>query len=166
MNTNWKELVRSYSVWDDNNIKGFNGFKEEEFGWLSNFYKCDVRFNGRLFPSVENAYQAEKVTEEHRDNFINCSPVESKKLWKRYQLTDESKEGWNSRKRDVMLACVFDKFYRNGKLRQKLLNTGNKYLEETNHWGDVEWGVYNKTGEGKNILGKILMSVRNCFSIL
>ena len=40
-----------------------------------------------------------------------------------------------------------------------LLSTGDKYLEETNHWKDTYYGVCD--GVGKNVLGKILMSVRN-----
>jgi predicted NAD-dependent protein-ADP-ribosyltransferase YbiA (DUF1768 family) len=36
------------------------------------------------------------------------------------------------------------------------------YLEETNHWGDVFWGVDKDKG-GKNNLGIILMHIRNIF---
>ena len=57
-----------------------------------------------------------------------------------------------------MSAVVFDKFYRNIDLRNKLMETGNRYLEETNHWKDRYWGVCD--GKGENNLGKILMSVR------
>jgi predicted NAD-dependent protein-ADP-ribosyltransferase YbiA (DUF1768 family) len=39
-----------------------------------------------------------------------------------------------------------------------LLATGDAYLEETNHWGDVYWGVCN--GVGQNRLGHALMEIR------
>ena len=58
-----------------------------------------------------------------------------------------------------MSSIVFEKFYRNKELRKKLLETGDRYLEETNWWGDDFWGVCN--GEGRNELGKILMKVRD-----
>jgi predicted NAD-dependent protein-ADP-ribosyltransferase YbiA (DUF1768 family) len=49
-------------------------------------------------------------------------------------------------------------------LSKMLLSTGNKYIEETNTWGDTYWGVCN--GVGENNLGKILMSIRHCLLTL
>ena len=43
-------------------------------------------------------------------------------------------------------------------LADKLLATGDAYLEEGNTWHDEIWGVYQ--GEGTNWLGLILMQVR------
>ncbi len=51
------------------------------------------------------------------------------------------------------------KFTQNSEIRQKLLDTGSAYLEETNYWHDTFWGVYN--GNGENHLGKLLMLVRD-----
>ena len=53
---------------------------------------------------------------------------------------------------------VSGKFAQNPDLLQKLLDTGDAHLEETNTWKDTFWGVCK--GEGQNNLGKILMSVR------
>ena len=58
-----------------------------------------------------------------------------------------------------MVAIVFDKFLRNKDLRQKLLDTSERYLEELNNWGDTFWGVDINKG-GQNNLGKILMKTR------
>ena len=44
-------------------------------------------------------------------------------------------------------------------LQEKLLATGDAYLEEGNYWNDTTWGVCN--GVGENRLGKILMQVRD-----
>lgn len=57
-----------------------------------------------------------------------------------------------------MSLLVFQKFCVHEKLRTKLIATGEKYIEETNWWGDIYWGVCN--GKGENNLGKILMNVR------
>ena len=46
---------------------------------------------------------------------------------------------------------------------QKLLDTKDKHLEEMNWWEDLYWGT-NKEGVGKNMLGKILMEVRESTS--
>ncbi len=56
-----------------------------------------------------------------------------------------------------MLTLIRQKFQRFD-LQEKLLVTGNAYLEEGNTWGDRIWGTVN--GEGENRLGKILMQVR------
>lgn len=62
-----------------------------------------------------------------------------------------------------MASVVFDKFARNKELRDKLLFTNDKYLEETNDWNDKYWGICN--GIGENNLGKILMGIREFWKI-
>ena len=49
--------------------------------------------------------------------------------------------------------------YTDVKLGTMLLESEEAYLEETNHWGDVYWGVCNGIGENK--LGKLLMDIRD-----
>mgnify|MGYP003691392609 CR=1 FL=1 len=57
-----------------------------------------------------------------------------------------------------MLQGLTLKFTQNQDLRQKLLDTGNRDLiehtEKDKYWGD------GKDGSGKNMLGKLLMKVR------
>ena len=155
-NSNWKETVSKYQVDNDKEIKGF--FFQNR--WLSNFYKCDVWYEGNLYPSSENAYMAAKVTRDNRCDFMDFSPVAAKKNWKNYPLIDKSTEEWDNRKYGVMAVILFDKVFRNINLRQKLIDTGDKYLEEKNHFKDVYWGVDIKLG-GQNNLGKILMKIRD-----
>ena len=57
-----------------------------------------------------------------------------------------------------MEKCVRYKFAHHPELKEKLLATGDAYLEEGNTWGDRIWGVYQ--GQGENRLGKILMKIR------
>ena len=148
---------RNYIVHDENNIKGFFG----EYRWLSNFHICTVRFEGVEYPSSENAYMAAKTTDlELRKQFETITPPEARKLGKKIEL----REGWNEMRIEVMSSIIFDKFLRNKDLREALLKTGDKYLEESCHWHDYWWAVhYNEDGVGKgeNNLGKILMRNRN-----
>ena len=58
----------------------------------------------------------------------------------------------------VMYELVKQKF-QNPVYKEKLLSTGSCTLVEGNTHKDTFWGVYN--GSGKNMLGKILMRVRN-----
>ena len=149
-----------YAIHDDKNIKGFFG----DYRWLSNFHICSVYYEGLLYPSSENAYQAAKVVENFRHHLLSCTPANSKKEWKKHPRIDKSKEQWDGRKYYIMSEIVFDKFNRNPDLKQKLIETGDKYLEETNHWKDVWWGVDIKLG-GQNNLGKLLMKVRDFIKI-
>ena len=139
----------------ENEILGFFG----PYRFLSNFHQCPVYFEGVLYPSTENAFMAAKTLNlEERKQFEDIEPKEAKAIGRKIQLRSD----WEEVKFDVMLAVCFDKFYRNKSIRQKLLDTGDAYLEETNHWGDLIWGA-NEFGEGKNSLGQILMHLRDVF---
>jgi hypothetical protein len=146
------ELIEKIAVHNDNCIKGF--FNEYRF--LCNFHECPVVFENDTYRSTENAFQAAKEVWAERDKFFDCSPAESKKLGAEVKLNVVE---WDRRKLGVMYKVVSNKFYQNDELREMLLATGDKYLEETNWWGDKYWGVCN--GVGENHLGKILMEVRS-----
>ena len=147
-----------YAKSDDKEIKGFFG----ENRWLSNFHYCPVYYEGLLYCTSENAYQSAKVIKDERQPFTNCTPKDSKRMWKTRKLLHTA-QGWDDVKGDVMKIILMDKFYRNLDLRRKLVDTGDRYLEETNHWHDNWFGycICEKCkGLGQNNLGKILMKVR------
>ena len=142
---------RDYIVHDESQIKGFFG----DYRFLSNFELGRVVFEGVQYPSSENAYQAAKSLDPQvRAKFVNISPNESKKLGRKIDV----REDWEEVKYGIMYQIVLDKFSRNYELGDLLIETGDKYLEETNNWKDKVWGVCD--GVGKNWLGKILMDVR------
>ena len=58
-----------------------------------------------------------------------------------------------------MKAIVLEKFLQNYRLERRLLDTGDAILIEGNWWNDKFWGVCK--GEGCNMLGQILMEVRD-----
>ena len=62
----------------------------------------------------------------------------------------------------VMMECVLSKFSRDLDLKKELLDTRDDELVEGNWWGDKYWGMVlvNNKWEGKNMLGKILMQIR------
>jgi hypothetical protein len=135
-------------------IKGF--FKE--YRWLSNFYLCKVEYEGIVYPSVEHAYQISKAIEKPPENVLNdllgLSPGKIKNVGRWLPI----KSYWESLKVPIMFTLCLIKFSTNKDLKQKLIDTGDAYLEETNTWGDTFWGVCG--GVGENHLGDILMTVR------
>lgn len=146
----WHEKTAD-AVHDENNIKGFFG----DFRWLSNFENCTIHFEGMIYTSSEAAYQAAKTTDlEIRDKFTLIGASESKKLGRSIAIRPD----WDNIKLKVMKEILVDKFTRNSQLKEKLLATDYKYLEETNWWNDKFWGVCNE--EGSNNLGRLLMEIR------
>lgn len=113
------------------------------------------------FLNVEAAYQASKCNSlKEAKTFCTMTGKEAKKASKNIEV----KKNWDYIKYDIMSQLVFQKFLNDLKLREKLVDTWPKYLEETNTWKDTYWGVYNE--KGTNNLGKILMSVRSYFKEL
>lgn len=145
---------------DNKNIKGF--FRD--YRWMSNFHRCDVEYEGLIYPSSENAYQAAKVVESDRNGFLKCTPSESKHLWKSKKLLHKSAEEWDDAKLDIMRSVLVSKFTRNKELGNALVETAPKYLEESLNWHDIYWGkCYCEThkGDGESYLGKLLMEIRD-----
>lgn len=125
-----------------------------EFRWLSNFWPVQILSEGRVYPSVENAYQAAKAHPSQRWVFTQCSPGESKRLGRKIKLHAD----WESQKLHVMRTLVNDKFMVGTELAHRLIATGNVHIEEGNRWGDRYWGVCR--GDGLNNLGKLIMERR------
>ncbi len=138
-------------------IKQFKG----QYRFLSNFWDCHVEYDGRVFSSVETAYQYSKcVTQEDKDRmFSTTKPGDSKRLSGKIKVRSD----WDDVKLGIMEDLVRQKFT-DPTLKKKLLETENLNLQEGNNYrGRVDqfWGVDLKTGEGENHLGKILMKVRD-----
>lgn len=127
----------------------------QNYNFLSNFYACDIEYEGRVYHSSEAAFQAAKCKlDAEKDNFINITPSTAKHMGRKVILRPD----WEKVKNSIMLDIVYRKFTQNPELAQKLLNTGDATLVEGNSWNDTYWGVCN--GRGQNRLGKILMNVR------
>lgn len=131
---------------------------------LSNFWLCDVKFEGIIYPSSEHAYMASKTPlSKEREMILACKTcIQAKNLGQTVTL----RPGWEDinpftsrpRKVDFMHEILFDKFTRNDDLCEFLLSTGDEHLIERNNWGDRFWGVCK--GRGLNWLGRTLMNVR------
>ena len=127
----------------------------EEFDWLSNFFLCQVEFEGMNFSNVEAAFQAAKCLDmKERERFFGLSGGQAKRLGRRVELRSD----WEEVKIDIMRQVLKSKFTQNPKLREKLIATGDTELIEGNNWNDRFWGVCR--GVGQNHLGKLLMEVR------
>lgn len=132
-------------------ISNFRG----KYFFLSNFYEISVNIGGITYKNSEAAFQAQKCrTQSEKMRFAEMTALEAKRFGKRVNL----RSNWEKEKVNIMNGIVFAKFNQHPELAQKLLETGDTYLEEENTWGDQFWGTVN--GKGANYLGHILMETR------
>jgi predicted NAD-dependent protein-ADP-ribosyltransferase YbiA (DUF1768 family) len=155
----WRNLPEI--VHDEHNIKGFFG----EYRWLSNFGQAQVQLDGVVYPSVEIAYQAAKQAPQDREYFLNCTSKESIAYNRDNQPGFYTLEIWDTVKTEIMRFLLEQKFdpESNPDNTQRLIETGNRYIEETNWWGDEFWGK-NLKGEGLNTLGILIMEIRERYT--
>ncbi len=105
----------------------------------------------------EHRFQAAKTTDPSwiRRILDAPTPAKAKYLGRSCPLRSD----WEEVKVDAMRHIVAVKFT-DPALREMLLATGDADLIEANSWGDRTWGVDAKTGEGRNLLGRLLMEAR------
>lgn len=144
---------------------------EGRYCFLSNFYPCKIEHKGIKYPSVEHFYVAMKVTNMQLINGVHYSAVDFREMIakvidpgdaKRIGRKVSLREGWDEKKLEFMNFAVREKF-KDNKLAELLLSTGDELLVEGNYWHDNFYGscTCSKCGnKGENHLGKILMKVR------
>ena len=126
--------------------------------FLSNFFVSPIEFMGVIYPTNEHFYQAAKCKNaETAQKIINTpDPGKCKKKGRVAALIP----GWDELKIDVMRLGLKLKFSQNLDLRDLLIETEDAILEEGNYRNDTFWGVNEQTRKGKNMLGKLLMELR------
>lgn len=148
-------------------IPGIYGFFGN-YRWLSNFWYHEVELDGETYPSTEHAYQAAKTLDPNlrrqfrfKIKYEGSEPfeytptcAEAKKMGGKLEIRSD----WEDVKVSVMENLLRQKFAPGSPLAQKLCETVDYYLEETNHWNDTFWGVCND--KGQNVLGNLLMLIR------
>lgn len=132
-----------------------------EFSFLSNFHPAPMTWDGLWYPTSEHAYQSAKTLDMELRKVVSLlpRPADAKKFGGKRSGKIVPREDWERVKVAIMYDIVTEKFKQNADLRKKLMLTEGSYLEEGNVWNDTFWGVCR--GKGKNILGEILMTVRN-----
>lgn len=145
---------------------------------LSQWYPCQFEVDGVTYTSAEQYMMAEKARlfgdEKIRAEILRTSdPRKCKALGRKVKNFD--KAVWDKRKENIVSNGNFEKFMQNSALRSFLLSTGDKVLVEASPTDRV-WGIGlgknnpdaldPKKWRGQNLLGFILMAVRNEMAIL
>ena len=136
-------------------IRQFKG----KYNFLSNFYRVKLLIDGKEYATTEHYFQSMKFLDPRIQEQIRTvsTPAQAKKLAK--QNNSEVRKDWFNISLEVMEKALKAKF-EIPELKEKLLATEDKELQEGNTWNDTFWGVNLKTGKGENHLGKLLMKIR------
>ncbi|WP_293134960.1 NADAR family protein [Microcoleus sp. bin38.metabat.b11b12b14.051] len=129
-----------------------------EYGSFSNFSRHGFELDGEYWPTTEHYFQAQKFPEtEYCDQIRQAkTPKDAAKMGR--ERSRPLRQDWEQVKDDIMRKAVLCKFETHADIREILLATGDEEIVE-NAPGDYYWGC-GKDGSGKNMLGKILMEVR------
>ncbi len=130
----------------------------EEYGCFSNFSPHPVRLDGKVWPTSEHYFQAQKFEDFRLQESIRRtrSPMIAARMGR--DRKKPLRPDWEAVKVEVMRQAVRAKFTQHEDLRAVLLATDDATLVEHTE-NDSTWGD-GGDGSGQNLLGLILMEVR------
>lgn len=146
---------------------GFRG----EWDFLSNMHETPCEYEGKVFKSSEHLYQWLKIPDTRdgawwRDRIFNAEHGKiAKKLAANPKCPTRCKKSgdeWEDFRLEIMEIALRSKF-KNEEMRRKLLASEDVLLIEHNAWNDFFWGVCR--GQGRNLLGGMLMRLRSEFAL-
>ena len=131
---------------------------QNAYGCFSNFSPHPIEIDGKLWPTTEHYFQAQKFagTAHEGDILRAATPKLAAQMGR--QRSRPLRPDWEIVKDDVMRRAVLFKFQTHPDAREMLMSTGDEEIVE-NAPHDYYWGC-GRTGTGKNRLGQILVEVR------
>ncbi|CAH0447901.1 hypothetical protein SM033_00077 [Vibrio phage vB_VpaM_sm033] len=145
---------------DKSVVYGFRG----RYGFLSNMARLDNPIvlkdpdgNDVKFPTVEHFFQAVKSEDWDDRKYVAAikTPGEAKK-WVYANVA--TRDDWDDIQIGVMYHGLKWKFSENNPtILEKAKKLKGMTLLEANMWGDHYWGVNHLTGDGENVLGRLIM---------
>jgi ribA/ribD-fused uncharacterized protein len=167
--------------------------EKEKFGELSNFFHMKNGFmhKGNIYSTSEHAYQCQKYihdksspddlafAEEIRqiDTPYKAKLLANKEkaqrfawqrsLWAKIEFFDsrnvKCRADWDQVKVQIMEEVLRSKFDQDKMCRAVLISTSGSGIAESSPY-DYFWGT-GKAGTGKNVLGQLLVRVRECILV-
>lgn len=130
----------------------------ETYGCFSNFARYPIQLKGKIWPTSEHYFQAQKFAGTEHEAAIRLA--ESPKIAARMGRSRQQplRPDWERVKDDVMREAVLAKFTQHPDIRATLLSTGEAHLIE--HTTNDDYWADGGDGSGQNRLGQILMEVR------
>lgn len=134
-----------------------NRFRDE-YAFLSNRYACPFVWQGIMYSNAEAAFQSSRCADKvSRTAFSNCSAGKATMRGRSIVPPHE----WEHERISIMRSILEAKFGQNPCLMNKLKATCGMVLINGNNKHDTLWGIDIYSWEGENLLGKILMDIRD-----
>ena len=130
----------------------------EPFGCFANFSRHGITLDEKFWPTTEHYFQAQKFAGTEHESIVHQAKTPGDAARMGRDRARPLREDWEAVKDDVMRRAVKAKFEQHPDIRQILLETGEAELIE-NTTDDHYWGIGTR-GDGKNMLGVILVEVR------
>lgn len=163
---------------DDENQLIYNN---RDNSWLSTSHKGNTfEYNNRVYETVENCYQSEKIDNESEDykkyqdlltyntnSYVGTNYNDVKKIGSKDNFMSNNyklKDNWDLIKIDLMKNIISKYLKSNLDILERLIKTGDSHLIYRNNNGSMFWGT-NDYNEGENNHAKILMELRTELSI-
>ncbi|WP_437603223.1 NADAR family protein [Sorangium sp. So ce590] len=127
-------------------------------GAFSNFSRHPVSLQGKVWPTTEHYFQAQKFAGTDHEEVIRNAPGPGEAARMGRQRSRPLRPDWEQVKDDIMREVVLAKFTQHEDLRRALLDTGDAELVE--HTKNDAYWADGGDGSGRNMLGKILMEIR------
>lgn len=132
---------------------------EDEFEFLNMFYNCKITIGKFTYLNAYSAFVASKCKNENdKRAFTRLNAIKAKKKNK----SINKREDWDDVKINVMKEIQRAKFTQNPELKDKLLKIDGT-IENHVMYNDTFWSKTLVNNKGKNMLGEILMELRNEF---
>lgn len=130
----------------------------ERYGEFSNFSPHPVEIKGRVWPTTEHYFQAQKFAGTEHEEAVRLakSPMIAARMGRSRERPLRS--DWETAKDDIMREALRAKFTQHPELRSLLLKTGDAELIE--HTRNDSYWADGGDGTGKNRLGQLLMELR------
>lgn len=132
--------------------------RDRPYGCFSNFSPHGFELDGAWWPTSEHYFQAQKFAgTPHADQIRQVkTPKDAARMGR--DRKRPLRPDWQQVKDDIMRRGVLSKFETHADIRAVLLSTSDELIVE-NSPIDYYWGC-GADGSGKNMLGQILMEVR------
>jgi len=132
--------------------------KGEEYGCFSNFSPHGFELDALWWATSEHYFQAQKFTGTPYAEQIRLVRIPKDAARMGRDRKHPLRSDWEQVKDDIMRKAVLCKFETHADIRDVLLSTDDELIVE-NSPIDYYWGC-GADGTGKNMLGQILMEVR------
>ncbi len=132
--------------------------QNKPYGYFSNFAPYSIYMKGKIWPTTEHYFQAQKFVDTHHEEEVRRAntPKDAAKLGR--DRKKPLRADWEEVKDDVMREALYAKYTQHPDLRENLKATGAAAIVEhtanDSYWGD------GGDGSGKNMLGLLLMELR------